>query len=375
MARDNKGTVKQTDGQFYARVRWIDENTGKPRDKKFQPVSSESAAWKLIHDFKKDLDSEGTKSVDSSKKTFAELAQYFEKNYLIEAIYENNIKIAGYRSLATPKGQLKKLVSFFGHKRLRLITYDDLRRYGQTRRQTAKRWCKDELVSQTTVHREYALLKKMLNVAKDELRWISRNPFNDGKPLILAAAEKKRERIISREEESRLLETCSGRREHLKPIIIFYLDTGCRKSEVLKMKWRDVDFDRLTIAIPIMNTKTMRAKVVAISDRMERELEILWNKSTKNLDDYIFGGIKSNKTAWKNARTAAQLPDDTRIHDLRHVFATRVAKKTGNAMMVSRLLGHATVQMSYRYVQIDDESLTEARNIINDFNEMLSVES
>jgi integrase len=368
MARDNKGTVKQFDGQFYARVRWTDENTGKERDKKFLPVSSESAAWKLIHNFKEEIETEGTKSVDSSRKTFEDLADYFEENHLIQAVYANDVKIAGYRDLVAPTGQLKRLRKFFGPKRLRSITYDDLRRYGQQRRQTKRRFS-DELISMATVHREYALLKKMLNIAKNELRWIPRNPFLDGKSLILPAAEKKRERLITREDEMHLLSVCTGKRAHLKPIIIFYLDTGCRRSEVLKMKWRDVDFENLTISIPLMNTKTMRAKKVAISERMRGELEILQDKSPNNLDDYIFGGIKSIKTAWKTVRDLAGLPEDTRIHDLRHVFGSRMAKKTGNPMLISRLLGHATVQMSYRYIQIDDESLTQARNLINQFND------
>lgn len=57
MARTNRGVVKQNnDGLFYGQVRWIDEDTCKPREKKFPGQEMESDAWKLVHKFKDELD-------------------------------------------------------------------------------------------------------------------------------------------------------------------------------------------------------------------------------------------------------------------------------------------------------------------------------
>src|SRR5437868_5941731 len=59
----------------------------------------------------------------------------------------------------------------------------------------------------TSVNRELALLRRMFNVAYRE-GWLLKNPFHSGEPLISLADEVKRERILTRDEEARLLEAC-----------------------------------------------------------------------------------------------------------------------------------------------------------------------
>ena len=204
MARTNKGVVNQgKDGLFYGRVRWTDEETGKAREKKFPGQETESDAWKLVHKFKDELETKGTKAIDAIRKTFEDLADLYDKEYLTEARYRNGVKDFGLRSLAAPKGQLKVLRDFFKRKPLRSLTYTDIRKFREQRLNTPKRGGGDR--SLASVHRELALLRRMLNVAVRELQWIHRNPFNDGKSLISHAAEKKQERILSREEEQNWL--------------------------------------------------------------------------------------------------------------------------------------------------------------------------
>jgi integrase len=72
------------------------------------------------------------------------------------------------------------------------------------------------------------MLRRMLNVAQRE-GWILRSPFAAGDSLISLADENKRERILTREEEIKLLAACeSPQRAHLKAILICALDTGMR---------------------------------------------------------------------------------------------------------------------------------------------------
>ncbi|MBK7992377.1 MAG: hypothetical protein IPK14_02870 [Blastocatellia bacterium] len=59
-------------------------------------------------------------------------------------------------------------------------------------------------------------LRRALEIAKQQ-GWIIRNPFNQGDALISIACEQKRERILTKEEETRLLEACLGTRLHLRP--------------------------------------------------------------------------------------------------------------------------------------------------------------
>jgi len=83
-----------------------------------------------------------------------------------------------------------------------------------------------------TVNREPAYLRCLLNIAERN-GWINRNPFKCGDALIHVADERKREHILTREEESRMLAACTGPRAHLRPIMIAALDTGCRLGELL----------------------------------------------------------------------------------------------------------------------------------------------
>src|SRR5437762_1424962 len=86
-------------------------------------------------------------------------------------------------------------------------------------------------VSRVTVNRELGVLRRVLNVALAN-GWIHRSPFTMGKSLISVGDEKPRERILTLEEEARLLAACEGPRAHLRAILICALDTGMRRGEL-----------------------------------------------------------------------------------------------------------------------------------------------
>lgn len=65
------------------------------------------------------------------------------------------------------------------------------------------------------------------------------------------------------------------------------------------------------------------------------------------------------KTQWRRAR-ARGLPADLRFHDLRHDFATRLLRATGNLKTVQRALGHADISTTTRYAHVDDADVLEA---------------
>ncbi|HEX6187869.1 MAG TPA: site-specific integrase [Pyrinomonadaceae bacterium] len=132
------------------------------------------------------------------------------------------------------------------------------------------------------------------------------------------ADERKRERIVTREEELRLLTACENRyRKHLRPIVICALDTGMRRGEIFGLKWSDVDFEERVLTIRAFNTKTMQERQVSFTTRLMIELERLWEESPKNRDFLVFGFTDNVKKSWTSVRAKAGLPD-VRFHDLRH---------------------------------------------------------
>jgi integrase len=73
--------------------------------------------------------------------------------------------------------------------------------------------------------------------------WLLNNPFSLTKGVISKAAEAERDRTLSIDEEHRIVEACTGRRKHLRVILICALNTAMRRGEIFKMRWSNVNFD------------------------------------------------------------------------------------------------------------------------------------
>jgi hypothetical protein len=191
-----KGSIES---RLYARVGHTDHQ-GKRHDV-VRAAESRTHARELIRDILRDLEDRGSKALDASRMTFADLAAYFEKHYLKPAEYVDGRKIEGMRSLKPAESAVNALKVHFGRRRLQSIRYSDIRAYRAVRLKDATRSDvarhkrelehnpKAELhVTRTiaTVNREMAKLRRMLNIAQRE-GWIRANPFAAGESLISQA--------------------------------------------------------------------------------------------------------------------------------------------------------------------------------------------
>ena len=261
--------VRERRGGIYARVTYIDDNGARRAIE--QKAKTRTDAKELIKKLLRDLDDHGSPVLDAAQMSFKDLADYYEQTYLIEAQYVDGRKVAGLRDVYNAKMFLKTLREFFGKMKLRSLRHGDIERFRSTRLKTPTKHKKQRSIA--SVNRELSLLSRMLNVAQRE-GWIVKSPFTGGDSLINVADERKRERIITREEEARLLASCAGPRAHLGPIIICALDTGMRRGEMFKLRWADVDFVQGVITIRAFNTKTMRERQVAMTARLARRAGI-----------------------------------------------------------------------------------------------------
>lgn len=355
--------VRERQGGIFARVTYTDED-GK-RCEVERRAKNRSHAKDLIKQLIRELDDYGGESVESAQMTFSDLANYYEQTYLIEPQYVDGRKVAGLRDLYHAKMFLKILREFFGKLKLRSIRHGDIERFKASRLKTPTKHNKQRSIA--SVNRELALLGRMLNVATRE-GWILKNPFTSGNTLINSADERKRERILTRGEEEKLIAACVGPRAHLKAILICALDTGMRMGEIFKLKWRDVDFAERVIIIQAFNTKTMRERQVAMSERLTLELLALYEKSTQECDALCFGIKTSVKSAFTKARRDAGLLD-VRFHDLRHTHATRLVSSHMALSEVGRVLGHTQANTTFRYVNANVETARRAARLIDQFNE------
>ncbi|MGI8731842.1 MAG: tyrosine-type recombinase/integrase [Pyrinomonadaceae bacterium] len=380
MARERKGFIVNRNGRLYARVGFTDDQ-GRRRDV-VRRATSRTHARELIRDILRELEERGGRSLDASRMTFGDLAAYFEEHYLKPAEYVDGRKIEGVRSLEPARSAVNSLKAYFGKRRLQGITYGDIRSYRAARlkdptrsdharhQHALKANSKAQLFSTrsiATVNRELSKLRRMLNIAQRE-GWIRSNPFAQGESLISNADERKRERILTRDEERRLLEACADtRRLHLRPIIVAAIDTGMRRGEILSLRWRDVDFEAGVITVRAFNTKTMRERQLAMTIRLTQELTGIYEQGPKDSTRLVFGIVDNVKRSFTAARAAAGLTD-VRFHDLRHTHATRLVGAHMPLSEVGRVLGHTQANTTYRYVNANVETAKRAAAALDTFN-------
>lgn len=378
---------------WYARIVRIEGN-GKKKQYT-QKAESKSHARRLRDELTEKFSERGGKAIEGDKMTFGELAEDYKDRKLIPAKYHQNRKIAGLRSYKSALNSLNNLLSYLKNKRIKDITPSEIEKFKQKRLdepvkiEKKNKKGKFEMVERprsiASVNRELALLRAMLNDAVYN-GWLSFSPFQRAKGLISLADETKRERVLTFEEEKRLLQVCSdemnvsfkwkgkdvsatikSKREHLRPLIIVALDTAMRRGELLKLQWKDVDFITRTINILAFNTKTAKARTVGMTQRVYDELTRLWEQSPKDLDELVFG-IKNNvKRSFTSACRDAKI-ENFCFHDLRHTALTRMIQAGLSPMEVMKISGHSQMTTFLRYINPNTQAVTRIADVLTAFH-------
>jgi len=273
----------------------------------------------------------------------------FAKEYL--AYQRDTVK---KRSWRRDEGILKHLCSFFGDRKLKDITPKDIDDYKQVRL---------KVVEPATVNRELSTLRHLFNLAERWGMFHGKNPVSISR---LLPENNQKERILTYEEEERLLKACNP---SLRAIVTCALHTGMRKSEILTLKWENVDLENNVITIEHTNTKTKRTRRIPINQTLRTLL--LKQRLKSGGSEYVFLSEAgkpykfhdSLKGAFERACKKAGI-EGLRFHDLRHTCATRMIEAGASIVAVSRILGHSDIKMTMRYSH-PDSSLKEAVELLS----------
>jgi integrase len=136
------------------------------------------------------------------------------------------------------------------------------------------------------------------------------------------------------------------------------LFTGCRLSEVLNLRWDQVDSETGTIRLA--ETKVGRPQIVVINAPARQVLKQL--RKAKDSDWVLPSSLDAKRplsktaieAAWQRIRTVAKL-EDVHLHDLRHTVGTYAGQSGANAFLVRDLLRHKNLAMTGRYVNRADD--------------------
>lgn len=247
------------------------------------------------------------------------------------------------------------ILPFFGDKKLKAIIKEDILKF------------KDSLKTyQTTANRCLALLSCILNKA---IAWDYLPEGHNPCLRVDKYQEKKKERFLDKNELKQLTKTLDFSKElklscsYVLGAIQMLTYTGCRKSEILTLKWADVQLDQN--CIHLKDSKNGE-KIVPLNSLSKSILESMERQPG---NPYVFCGRKSGKhltdpkKTWTKIRKMLDI-EDVRMHDLRHTFASMAIKSGLGLYQVSKLLGHSNIQTTMRYAHIEKEELVKSAKMV-----------
>ena len=260
-------------------------------------------------------------------------------------------------------------VEHFGHKKVSEITDADLLQFARVRRA-------DNEVVTTTNNRYFSRLRAMYKHLK------KRNPaLNAPEFPINIHAERERHRVVSIDEEKRILAACvdkeiieierkgktytakiHAKRAHVRPVIIIALDTALRLGEIMKLVWKDIDMEKGLITVRAENSKTQKSRQIGMTARVRTELELL-KKAAKGENVFNF---KTPEKSFDTACVRAKVKD-LRFHDLRHSAVTRMIRAGIPAVEVMKISGHTQMKTFLRYLNLTAPTVQSAADKLSEF--------
>jgi integrase len=260
------------------------------------------------------------------------------------------------------------LIDAFGERELGSIGHDDLLTFVQRKL--------DAGLSPKTIRNALAVLHRVMTLAVRDGR-LSRNPAS-GLSEIIRRAERRvatEAHVIdtwTREEAETLLRVAREHEPRFAPVLHLALATGCRRGEILGLRWGDVDFSRSRVTIRraitqrILTTpKNGRARMVAMAPTLaaelldllaERRREMLGRGWTEVPDPVFCSEIgtpvdeRNFERSWQRVRRRAQRQGvrPLRFHAARHTFATLSLEAGKSVRWVAAQLGHSDPALTIR---------------------------
>ena len=209
-----------------------------------------------------------------------------------------------------------------------------------------------------TVNRYLATIKTLL-----------RNMQQPWEHIKLKKESKGRIRVVTRDEETLVVSLLrntnhNSRRSHFPEVadlVEVLVDTGCRLSEVLDLKYDDVNFETNLISIWI--NKGDKPRSIPMTSRVGG---ILQTRKTEGASKPFTIDKHQAENAWSWVRNEIGYSGDIEfvMHALRHTTATRLIDKGIDLYTVKEWLGHSTIQVTERYAHLNPDKLVHAANML-----------
>ena len=173
--------------------------------------------------------------------------------------------------------------------------------------------------------------------------------------------EKKLPVILSKEEIESLISATKNINHRL--IIQIGYSAGLRISEIINLKWQDIDFDRNLIHLK--RAKGKKDRIVMLSLKVKDGLMNL----TPDKEGYVFltnrGGKYTQRTIQKiieNAATKVGIRKSITPHTLRHSFATHLLENGTDIRYIRDLLFHSYINTTLIYTKVSNKNISKIKS-------------
>jgi integrase/recombinase XerD len=148
----------------------------------------------------------------------------------------------------------------------------------------------------------------------------------------------------------------------LHMLTLFLLDTGCRISEVLNLKVREIDFENLLVTL---DGKGRKQRVVPFSFELRKALCRYCKEANRVADSLLIAnrtqtGLGRRVVLRDVKLLCARLgftPPCRTLHAFRHTFAVNYLRRGGSVFHLQKVLGHSSLDMTRRYANLGTADL------------------
>ena len=237
------------------------------------------------------------------------------------------------------------------------------------------------LVARRRVGRVNASVNREIEVWRAVWRWASKARYDVGEMpdwgALMLKVVRTDPRELSAAEETALFDEI---RPDLYDFCDFALKTGWRQSEVIGLRWSDVDLGSRTattkikggdvvkrpltqdMLVIIANQKKVGPFVftyIAARTKAELKDKLGRKQPARKKGDHYPMTAQVLRKPWAAAKKAAEI-DGFRFHDLRHTRGTRILRATGNLKAAQRALAHRSIKTTLRYAHATDDDVRNA---------------
>ena len=214
-----------------------------------------------------------------------------------------------------------------------------------------------------TINFEIGTLRTIFYLA---MKWgyLKENPTKLVKRL--KVDDSKKIRLLSIEECRQLLEACP---QELYPIYFTFLNSGLRKAELENLEWDDIEFDRRKIKVQrktFWKPKTGEREVPINSPLMSLFKDLHLKNEQGLQSNFVFPHNDGSKIKTKLRERLIRIAEQagikrlSRVHDLRHTFASHLVMKGVDLPTVKELLGHSNIETTMIYAHLSPDHLSDS---------------